>query len=69
MPSEIIGFDMPSIKKIETAEQARQLAIDYQTWASEQSLSYGELVFYTNKFEEIASKFNLTDVFKENGII
>ena len=30
-----------------TAEQARQYAIDWQIWQSEQSLSYGESVFST----------------------
>lgn len=62
-------FKLPNIEKIKTADEAEDLAKDYQTWQSEQSLSYGELVYYANRFEDIATKFNLTDVFKENGII
>lgn len=61
-------FALPSIDKIYDASKAEEIAKDYQTWASEQDLSYGELVYYENYFREIATKFNLTEVFKENGI-
>ena len=52
-----------------TADEARQYAIDWQNWASEQSLSYGELVEWSEHLTEIAEQFNLTEEFKENGII
>jgi len=52
-----------------TEEEARQYAIDWQNWASEQSLSYGELAEWGEIFEKIGEKFNLTEEFKENGII
>lgn len=54
---------------IETADQARQVAIDWQHWQGEQSLSYGELADWQGYFEELADQFDLTDEFKENGII
>ncbi len=57
------------LKTITTEDQARQTAIDWQTWSSEQSLSYGELADWAGAFEELATKFNLTDEFKENGIL
>lgn len=52
-----------------TAEDARQLAIDWQHWVGEQSLSYGELAEWQNYFEMLADKFDLVDEFKENGVI
>ena len=55
--------------EIKSEEEARQKAIDFQSWASEENLSYGELNEYHNYFRTIAEKFNLTEEFKENGII
>lgn len=54
---------------IKTEEEARQKAIDYQHWASEQSLSYSELSEWSSYFENLAQKFDLVEEFKENGII
>lgn len=64
-----IDFHLPSADKVKTAGEATDLAIDWQSWQSEQSLSYGEAVYYQNYFEALAERFNLTDEFKENGII
>lgn len=53
----------------ETAEQARDKAIEWQNWQAEQSLSYGELAEWRAYFEALAVKFpELADEFKENGI-
>lgn len=52
-----------------TEEEARQYAIDWQNWASEQDLSWLEVAEWTIEFGEIGRKFNLTDEFIENGII
>lgn len=52
-----------------TVEEARQQAIAWQQWQSEQSLSYGEVAEWEDHFTAIAKKFNLTEEFKENGII
>jgi hypothetical protein len=53
----------------QTAEEARQQAIGWQHGLSEQSISYGELAEWQSYFETLAEKFDLTDEFKENGII
>lgn len=52
-----------------TADEARQLAIDWQNWQSEQSLYMSEVADWQAFFEALAKKFNLTDEFKENAII
>jgi len=54
---------------IKTKQQARQYGIDYQNWASEQNLSYGEILHFQNKLTKMAKEFNLEEEFKENGII
>ncbi len=56
-------------KEIKTAEEARQYAIDWQNWQSEQSLNYGEAMEWQEYFNKLADKFDLVDEFKENGII
>lgn len=65
-PKSNTGVNFDNVK---TKEQAQQVAIDYQDWASEQSLSYGELFYYQNKLEKLAKRFGLVKEFKENGII
>lgn len=56
-------------RTITTKEEARQYAMDWQNWASEQNLSYGELAEWQQIFEVLATRYNLTEEFKENGII
>ena len=56
-------------KKINTQGEARQYAIDWQSWASEQNLSYGELADWGAIFTELANKFDLKEEFFTNGII
>lgn len=58
-----------TIDQITTAEQARQYAIDWQRWQSEQAMSYADLAEWQQLFEELAEKFDLVEEFKENGII
>ena len=55
--------------EIETAEAARDVAIDWQHWMSEQNLSYGQMAAWESDFEELAERFGLTEEFRENGII
>jgi hypothetical protein len=57
------------ILKAQTKEEARQYAIDWQHWASEQSLSYAELLEWQTVFETLADKFDLLEEFKENGVL
>lgn len=62
-------MELKAILEIKTEEEARQAALDFQNWVSEESLSYGELSEYSGYFETLGKKFNLTEEFKENGII
>lgn len=57
------------IRTPKTREDARKYAIEWQEWASGQNLSFGELVIMSNMFEKLAKKFDLTEEFKENGIL
>jgi len=55
-------------REIKTEEEARQYAIDWQNWASEQSLFYSELAEWGEVFTGLGKKFDLTEEFIENGI-
>jgi hypothetical protein len=59
----------PDIKHITTQDEARDFAIEWQQWAGEQDLSYGELIEWLSVFEVLAKKFDLIEEFHENGII
>ena len=52
----------------EKKEAARQEAIDWQYWASEQNLSYGELADYAAHFERLGRRYGLLQEFRENAI-
>lgn len=67
MPQD--NFTLPPLSEVTSADQAEELAKDWQIWAGENSLSYGELAEYQSYFETLAAKFDLTEVFQENGII
>ena len=54
---------------IKNKGMARQVAIDFQRWASERNMSYKDIAYYQNYFYNIAKKFGLVREFKENGII
>lgn len=56
-------------KTVKTAGEAQDQAIAWQKWVSEQSLSYGEFADWQHYFEKLANEFDLTEEFKENGII
>jgi predicted nucleic acid-binding Zn-ribbon protein len=58
------------VDKVASADEARQLAIDWQNWQSQRSMSMGEVVEWQGYFEKLASKFpDLTEEFRENAII
>lgn len=59
---------IPTIESVQSAEQARTLAIDWQHWQSEQSLSWGETGDWSAFFEQLGEKYGLLEEFKENGI-
>lgn len=53
-------------------DTVRNFAIDWQDWASQQSLSYGELVEWTGAIEQLAiatGSSELIEELKENGIL
>lgn len=54
---------------IKTQQEATQYAIAWQQWASNQSLSYGELSEWSAIFCELSEKYNLENEFHENGIL
>lgn len=57
-------------KKIpKTKEEARQYAIWYQNWMTEQNLSYSEIAYWQGVFLAVGKNFGLLKEFKENGII
>jgi hypothetical protein len=60
---------LSTIDPVTTKDQARQLAIDWQHQASEESLSYAELSAWARFFEKLGKRFGLIREFKENGII
>ena len=65
----IIIMDIKDTTKIKTKDEARQFAIDWQTWTSEQNLSYGELAEWEDVFTKLGRQFFLTAEFKENCIL
>lgn len=62
-------MNINAVSRAKTADEARQCAIDWQNWQSEQSLSYGELTEWQSVFIMLAKKYNLIKEFQENGII
>jgi hypothetical protein len=62
-------YEVIDINKINNADEARDLAIVWQSWQAKKAFSYEEMYVMQNNFVELADKFNLTDEFKENGII
>lgn len=62
-------MDKQKVIEASTPDEARQFAIDWQTWQSERAMSYGELAEWQGIFTELAAKFELAEEFKENGIV
>ena len=60
---------IPDVGSIKTEAEARDMAIEWQDWQSDQSLSIGELASWGAFFRSLARKFDLRDEFEENGII
>lgn len=60
---------IPDAGSIKTEAEARDMAIEWQDWQSDQSLSIGELASWGAFFRSLARKFDLRDEFEENGII
>lgn len=56
-------------KIINTKEEAINYAIEWQQWVSERDMYMSELLEWQNFFVNLAERFDLTEEFKENGII
>lgn len=54
---------------VKTKKQARQKAIDYQFWQTNQNLSYEEAINWEYYFRSLSRRFNLNAEFSENGLI
>ena len=52
-----------------TRDEAIAYATNWQNWASEQDLSYGDMAEMQSILLKIAEDFDLVDEFTENGII
>ena len=62
-------MDIDIVSQAKTKDEARDFAIAWQSWQSTQSLSWEDMFEWSNVFEELAENFDLTEEFKENGII
>ncbi len=62
-------FTLKPVAEVQTADDARDIAVEWQSWQSERSVSWSDLVHYSDHFQKLAEKFNLTEEFLENGII
>ena len=52
-----------------TVEEARQYAIEWQKWASENKMYWSELIEWHQIFVDLALDWGLTEEFEEEGII
>lgn len=57
------------LEEVKSKEEARAIAQEWQSWQSTKNLSYAEVADWAGYFEALANKFDLTEEFKENGII
>ena len=60
---------MKSITMIKSREEAREIALSWQTRRNKANMSWQEVAEWGIYFETLARKFNLGMEFKENGII
>lgn len=62
---------LPDIAEVKTAEQATDIAIEWQHTTASEPMFWSEVAEYGAYFQELADRFgaDLTEEFKENGII
>lgn len=60
---------MKPVEEIQSRDEAREIAIDWQHTQSNQAMSYGELAEAQAYFDKLAEKFDLLEEFQENGIL
>lgn len=66
-----VGFSAPDVEAVVSAEEATDIAIEWQSWMSAaQNLSMGEFADWEDYFEALAEKFpEVREEFIENAII
>ena len=63
-------MDLPNISEVTSADQARELAIDWQNWVSQSDHYMSEYAEWYDYFTALANKFpELRAEFEENAII
>ena len=62
-------FQVPRVNWVESKQDARDIAIQWQQWQAEQALSWDDMAFYEDYFYRLARKNGLIKEFRENGII
>lgn len=62
-------YKFPLLPVVTTQEEAHDVAIAWQRWQGEQSMSWSEVIEWQKYFQDLADTFDLNDEFKENGII
>lgn len=63
-------MNIPLLNTIKSADQARDLAIEWQGWQSEQALYQSEAIDWSGFWQSVVERFpELEDEFKENAII
>lgn len=62
-------MQLKNINEFKTQDEARQYAIEWQTWTSKHELSQYEVNEWGIFFEDLANNFGLYDEFHENGIL
>ena len=65
--AEDINFK--SVAEVKTKDEARQIAIDWQSYQSNLAMSYYDICWCVKYFTALGKKFCIIKEFKENGII
>ncbi len=64
------AFEKKPVESVQSANEARDLAIDWQHWQCNQSMSWGDVADWQGYFETLVQKFpELKDEFKANAIV
>ena len=62
-------MDIEKVRRAKTQQEARDYAIEYQNWQSNQSQSWDDVFEWMEAFTYLANKFDLVEEFQENDII
>lgn len=57
------------VDRVKSADEARQLAMRWQSKLPDTTMSWGEVAEWGLYFTELGERFNLMEEFKENGIL